>query len=564
MKPMQRLCAVICALLLTMTVEAQEKESHNFQVIKNLEIFNQAYKNLDMMFVDTLNPEHVINSAMKGMLSQMDPYTEYFPNDNEYKKSMEGGYAGIGATIHYSFKQKNVVVDEPFEGSPAAKAGLKKGDVILAIDKDDMQGKEVSFVSSHLRGEAGTTFMLKILRKGKTLKMKITREAIKAVATIPYYGLHGDVGYLNLSSFVTEDCSKEVRRAYIDLRNRGAKKFIIDLRNNGGGLLNEAIDMVNMFVPKGLDIVEMRGKVERANYTYSTTVEPIDTLMPLVVLVNRSSASASEIFAGAMQDLDRAVVMGQRTYGKGLVQRTFGMPYGGNLKLTVAKYYIPSGRCIQAINYNRSDKARYEKDDIPDSLTTAFHTRNGREVRDGRGIKPDVEIKVDTISNVCFYLTQIVDSTDVYFNWVNDYCQSHPTIASPADFEISDADYADFRQKVIDSGFKYDRISSEYMKKFKESAKLEGYYDDAKAEIDALEKKLQTGNIGRELDKHEDEIRQTISQDIISSYYFQRGATEYTLRHDKTYLEAVRLLNDTKRYNEILQPSQDKDTGNNE
>ena len=505
-----------------------------------------------MMFVDTLNPEQIISHAMKGMLSQMDPYTEYFPNENVYRKSMEGAYTGIGATVHYSFKEKNVVIDEPFDGSPAAKAGLRKGDKILAIDKESMEGKEVSFVSSHLRGEAGTTFVLKILRKGKTLKLKITREAIKTVATIPYYGLKGDVGYLNLSSFVTEDCCKEVRRAYIDMRNRGAKKLIIDLRSNGGGLLTEAIDMVNMFVPKGVDLVEMKGKVERSNYTYSTTVEPIDTLMPVVVLVNNSSASASEIVAGALQDLDRAVIIGQRTYGKGLVQRTFEMPYGGNLKLTVAKYYIPSGRCIQAINYNRSNKSRYEQNTISDSLTTVFKTRKGREVRDGGGIRPDVEVKADTVSNLCFYLTQIVDSTDVYFDWINNYCQNHPTISSPSEFEVTDADFADFKQKVIESGFKYDRISSEYMKKFRQAAQSEGYYDDAKEEFDALEKKLKQGNISREMDKYEDEIRQVMAQDIISNYYFHRGVVEYSLKHDKAYAQAVELLNDTQRYSEIL------------
>lgn len=541
----------IVSVFLSLNVSAQTDGDHNFEVIKNLEIFNGIYKSLDMMFVDTLNPEQVIGSAINGMLSQMDPYTEYFPNENEYKKGMLGKYAGIGATIHYSFLYKTVVVDEPFDGSPAAKAGLKKGDIILSIDKLNMQGKEVSFVSSHLRGEAGTTFLLKIKRNGEIKKIKITREPIQAVQTIPYYGLDGDIGYINFTSFVEDGCTKEVRRAYMDLKNRGAKKFIIDIRNNGGGLLNEAVDMVNMFVPKGLDIVSTKGKLGRMNMVYSTQVEPVDTLAPLVVLVNRGSASASEIFAGSLQDLDRAVIVGQRTYGKGLVQRPLELPYGGNLKLTIGKYYIPSGRCIQQINYNRSNKGIYEKDDIPDSLTSAYKTRKGREVRDGRGIKPDVEVKVDTLSNLAFYLSQIVDSTDTYFDWTNHYCQTHPTISSPAEFEITEEDFADFRQKVINNNFKYDRVSSELLKKLVEAAKTEEYYDDAKDEFKALEDKL-NHNLASDLDKHKEEIMQLLASDIIANYYFRRGVQEYSLKHDNVYKRAVEILNNQDEYNKIL------------
>ena len=276
------------------------------------------------------------------------------------------------------------------------------------------------------------------------------------------------------------------------------------------------------------------------------------------MLVNRNSASASEILSGSLQDLDRAVIIGQRTFGKGLVQRTLEMPYGGNLKMTVGKYYIPSGRCIQQINYNRSDKGKYEKDDIPDSLTSAYRTRCGREVRDGRGIRPDIETKPDTISNLAFYLTQIVDSTDTYFDWTNNYCRTHATIASPSEFEITDEDYADFCSKVISNKFKYDRVSSELLKKLIETAKTEGYYENAKEEFKALEDKM-THNISTELEKQKEELKEVISADIIASYYFRKGVQEYSLRHDKEYAEAVRILNDIDEYNRILSADNTKE-----
>lgn len=551
LKKLFYIVTLTCCLTST-NAKAQNATNHNYEIIKNLDIFNNIYKSLDMLFVDTLNPEQVIGNAIKGMLSQMDPYTEYYPNENEYKKGLLGKYAGIGATIHYCSPLKTVIVDEPFENSPAANAGLKKGDIILSIDKENMEGKPVDYVSSHLRGEAGTTFLLKVKRDKKVLKFKITRAPIQATATIPYYGLHGDIGYINLSSFVEEGCSKELRRTFMDLQNRGAKKYILDIRNNGGGLLNEAVDIVNMFVPKGVDIVSTKGKIERANSVYTTTVEPIDTVSPLIILVNKNSASASEIVSGSLQDLDRAVIMGQRTFGKGLVQRTIELPYEGSLKLTSAKYYIPSGRCIQQINYNRSDKGVYEKDDIPDSLTSAYKTKNGREVRDGRGIKPDVEIKPDTLSNLSFYLSQIVDSTDTYFLWVSDYCRNHPTVAKPADFEVTDEDFNDFRQKVIDSKFKYDRISSELLKKLIEAAKTEGYYEESKEEFNALENKL-NHNLASDLDKNKEEIQQMLATDILANYYYRRGVIEYSLKHDNVYKKAVEMLNNSADYNAILQ-----------
>ena len=324
-----------------------------------------------------------------------------------------GKYAGIGAVIRYHQRLKRVVIDEPYADMPASLVGLKKGDIILSVDDTLLTDKDVSYVSSHLRGDPGTSFVLKVKRPttGKEMKFKITRKNIKLLE-LAYYGMRqGNIGYINLSQF-TEGCAKEVRKAFVDLKKRGATSLIFDLRNNGGGSEMEAVDIVNLWVPKGVTVVENRGKVKRADRVYKTRVEPVDTVMPIVVLVNGATASASEITSGALQDMDRAVVMGSRTYGKGLVQIPIDLPYNANLKMTTSKYYIPSGRCIQAINYKRG---RGYKEHIPDSLTKVFTTLHGREVRDGGGIQPDVEVKADTIPNIAFYLSASgQDSTEVY------------------------------------------------------------------------------------------------------------------------------------------------------
>ena len=379
--------------------------------------------------------------------------------------------------------------------------------------------------------------------------MRITRRAVET-PTIAYYGLQGDgIGYLNLTSF-TEGCAKEVRRAFLDMKQKGMKGFVLDLRGNGGGSLDEAVQIVNMFVPKGLTLVKTRGKLKRANKDYVTTVDPIDTVMPVVVLVNGETASASEITGGSLQDLDRAVILGTRTYGKGLVQLPVDLSYNTQLKLTTGKYYIPSGRCIQAINYRHARGGYTEH--IPDSLTKVFHTAGGREVRDGGGIKPDLVVRPDSLPNIAYYLTVTgLDSTEVLLDYEIDYIAKHPTIAAAAKFEISDADYDDFKRRVIESGFTYDPESERALKTLKKIVKFEGYYDDAKAEFDALEKKLKH-NIARDLDMHRDVLKQIISSDIVAAYYFQAGAVENSLKHDKQVNEAFSLINDQTRYKAIL------------
>lgn len=541
-------------MLLSLPVAAQNNKDHNLDVAKSLDVFNAIYKNLDYMYVDTLNATDVVGTAINSMLESLDPYTSYYPEDKaaEYKEMMTGKYAGVGAVISYNFKIKRVVINEPYEGMPAAEAGLRKGDIILSIDGEDMTKQTNQYVSDHLRGDAGTTLVLKVLRPatGKKLTMKITRKAIQ-MPYLPYYGLQPDgIGYINYAQFF-DGTSKDFRRAFLDLRQKGAKKLVIDLRNNGGGNVQDAISILNMFLPKGKTLLTMKGKIKNANRTYTTTVEPVDTVMPIVVLVNGQTASASEITSGALQDYDRAVILGTRTYGKGLVQvPNVPLPYNGKLKLTTAKYYIPSGRCIQAVNYRHS-KGGYTEH-VPDSLTSLFHTAAGREVRDGGGIKPDVEVKGDSLPNIALYLDR-VDTTSVLLNYEVDYLKTHPTVARPSEFEFSDADYEVLKQQIVESGFTYDRLSDKYLKDLERMAQFEGYYDDSKAEFEALKKKL-THNLAKELDwpYNKEKIKQMVALDIMSMYYYQKGAIEHSLRYDPQYKEAVRLLNNPEEYEGVL------------
>ena len=545
---------LISLLMLPLTVSAQT--NHQLEVGKNLDIFNALYSNLDLFYVDTLNPKQTMTAAIDGMLRSLDPYTEYYPEEEtkNLKMMLTGKYAGIGALVKYHTRLKHVVIDEPYEGMPAAEVGLKKGDIILSIDDSVMTDKQVSYVSSHLRGDAGTTFVLKVKRPstGKEMKFKITRRNIK-LPELPYWGMRPDsIGYINLNQF-TEGCAKSVRRAFVELKQQGAKGLVFDLRGNGGGSEMEAVDIVNIWVPQEQTVVENRGKVRQANRVYKTRLEPVDTVMPIVVLVNGETASASEITSGALQDLDRAIILGTRTYGKGLVQVPLDLPYNANVKITTSHYYIPSGRCIQAVNYKRNGKER-----IADSLTNVFYTRGGREVRDGGGIKPDVELKNDTMPNIAYYLSAGgLDSTEVLFDYVVDYIDRHPTIAPAKDFHLTDADWLAFRQRVIESGFSYDPVSQKQFDELVKTAKFEGYYDDAKEAFEALEKKLKH-DVASDLDKHRETIQQILELDIISAYYFQGGSIEAGLYADKQLKEAERLLKTPAEYRKILEPRQKK------
>ena len=552
---MKKVLISLLMVLLAAPAFAQIDRDHDFKTAKNMDIFNSIYKNLDLMYVDTLDAQEVVGNGIKAMLGSLDPYTTYYPEEkvNELKNMLTGKYAGVGAVVRYNFQLQRVCISEPYENMPAAEVGLKKGDIILSIDNEDMTNKDVAYVSDHLRGDPGTSFIIKVKRPstGKTLKMKVTRRTIQ-MPFLPYYGmLEGGFGYINFNSF-TDNCAKDVRRAFIDLKKQGAKGLVFDLRNNGGGSVSEVVSIINMFLPKGKTVLKMQGKLQRSNKEYKTSVEPVDSVMPMVVLVNGNSASASEIMSGSLQDYDRAIILGTRTYGKGLVQTTMDLPYNGQMKLTTAKYYIPSGRCVQALNYKHSKGGYVEH--VPDSLTKVFYTANGREVRDGGGVKPDVEVKPDSLPNIAFYLAGARDSNEVMLNYEVDYIAKHPTIAPAKDFALTDADYDEFKARVLKADFKYDRETEKYLKDLEKLAKFEGYYDDAKPEFEALKKKL-SHNVAKDLDYNKEYIKQLLENEIVAAYYFQAGAIQNSLRYDKQIKEAVKLLNSPEEYSKILRPA---------
>ncbi len=532
-------------------------DDRNFQIAKNLDLFNAIFKELDMFYVDTVDVEKMIQEGVQGMLSLTDPYTEYYPEEevSSLKEMITGKYGGIGAAIRYYEAKDRIAVVEPTEGMPAAEAGVKAGDIILSVGgkemvRGDMKPQEFSGkVSEALRGEPGTSFVLRVLRPLKNdstvLEFKLTRKNIRT-NPVPYYGLVRDsVGYIALTGF-TDNCSKDFKKAFIELKQQGARSLIIDLRDNGGGSVGEAVDIINYFVPKGQEIVSMKGKLKQAQGSYKTQNEPIDTQIPLAVLVNGASASASEIVSGSLQDLDRAVIIGSRTYGKGLVQTTRNLPYNGTLKVTTSKYYIPSGRCIQAIDYAKKN-ADGSVARTPDSLTNVFHTVAGREVRDGGGIRPDIEIKEDKFPNIIFYLM----NEDIIFDYATQYCWDHPTLASVDAFQLTDADYEDFKKLVKSRNFKYDRQSEKLLKTLKEMAEFEGYMEGASEEFKALEKKL-NHNLDRDLDHFAKPIREYISQEIITRYFYQRGAVMERLKDDKDLEKAVEVLGNSAEYTRIL------------
>ncbi len=513
------LVSLLMALLVVPSI-AQTDKDHDFKMAKNMDIFNAIYKNLDLMYVDTLDAEEVVGNGVKAMLGSLDPYTTYYPEEkvNELKNMLTGKYAGVGAVVRYNFQLQRVCISEPYANMPAAEVGLKKGDIILSIDDEDMTNKEVSYVSDHLRGEPGSSFMLKVKRPstGKILKVKVTRRTIQ-MPFLPYYGMmEGGIGYINFNSF-TDNCAKDVRRAFIDLKKQGAKGLVFDLSNT----------------------------------QYNTTEPPVESEKPMVVLVTGNTASSSEIMSGSLQDYDRAIILGTRTYGKGLVQTTMDLPYNGQMKLTTAKYYIPSGRCVQALNYKHAKGGYVEH--VPDSLTKVFYTAGGREVRDGGGVKPDVEVKPDSLPNIAFYLAGARDSNEVMLNYEVDYIAKHPTIAPAKDFALTDADYDEFKSRVLKADFKYDRETEKYLKDLEKLAKFEGYYEDARPEFEALKKKL-SHNVAKDLDFNKDYIKQLLENDIVAAYYFQAGAIQNSLRYDKQVKAAVNLLNSPEEYGKILHP----------
>ena len=557
---------IILAAWLALPATAQK--NHNFEVSKNLEIFNNLFKQLDLYYVDTLEADKLVKTATGSMLNTLDPYTEYYPDDerDDLKQMLTGKYAGIGSLIHYSKNEDRCIISEPFENMPAAEGGLKAGDVILSIAGKEFGPKGsqntnefTESVSNALRGEPGTSFIVKIQRPGedKPREIKLTRRAIKT-PPISYYGMIAEnTGYIYLSSF-PEGAATDVRRAVIDLKQKGAKQLVLDLRNNGGGSMQEAIDLVNLFIGKGKTVVELKGKIKSANETYKTQREALDPDIPLAILVNGNTASSSEITAGTLQDYDRAVVIGTRTYGKGLVQQTRPLPYDGVLKLTTSRYYIPSGRCIQAIDYSHR-AANGAVNRIPDSLTNVFHTAAGRPVRDGGGIMPDSVVKVDSVANIVLYLNPGMITSDVLFNFVTEYTHRHATIDPPEKFDISDEEYENFKRYAKEHNFTYDRQSVKLLDNLKKVAKFEGY--DVAEDIKALEAKL-THNEDYDFEHWKPEIKKLLNNEIMLRYYYRRGLIRNSLNNDKTLDTALAVLNNPQEYRKMLapQPGQAQDS----
>lgn len=552
---MKRMKSWHAAALLALTVSAvafwgfEKGENRDFQIAKNLDIFNSIVKELDMFYVDTLNADKTIREGIDNMLYSLDPYTVYYPEDDrdELEQMLRNKYGGIGSIITWNDQLKRSVISEPYEGMPAAEVGLKAGDILMEIDGEDLLNKDNQQVSEMLRGDAGTSFTLKVQRPGEKniLTFNIVRKYIE-LPLIPYYDkLDDGVGYINLSTF-SGNPSKEFKRVFQELKAQGIKSLVIDLRSNGGGLLDEAIEIANFFVPKGQTLVTTRGKTRQATETYKTLREPLDLDIPIAVLVNSGTASSSEILAGSLQDLDRAVVIGTRTYGKGLVQTTRPLPYGGTIKLTTSKYYIPSGRCVQAIDYSHRN-VDGSVGRIPDSLTTVFHTAAGREVRDGGGVTPDIVVEKKQTPNIIYYLTR----DNLIFDYATDYCIKHKSISAAQDFILTNQDYEEFKEKVKSADFKYDQQSEKLLNDLKKMAEFEGYQQDAAAEFEALEKKLQH-NLDHDLDFFAGDIKPLISEEIVKRFYYQKGSIIEQLKDDPDLKKAKEVLTDTAKYKAML------------
>ena len=528
---------MLCAVVATGSIQAQN-DDRGFEIAKNLEIFSNVYKQLNLNYVDDVDPGKTIKVAIDAMLASLDPYTNYYPESQmeDVKLQLMGQYGGIGSLIMQ--RGDSVYISEPYQGLPADEAGLKAGDRIVSVDGQSTQGKTTSDVSAAMRGQAGTTVTLRLEREGKEFERTLTRREIK-LPNMPYYGMVGDgtIGYIKLDEF-TADAAKHVREAFIKLKEEhpGMRGVMLDLRGNGGGLMNEAVDIVNIWVPRGTLVVETKGKVASKNLKSYTTSAPVDTEIPLAVLIDGASASASEIVSGSLQDLDRAVIIGQRSFGKGLVQNILPMAYNSQMKVTVSKYYIPSGRCIQAIDYShRDENGRATK--VPDSLKTAFKTVGGRTVYDGFGIEPDVEVEPEYMSNVAIALTQKF----LIFDYATQYYRTHKTIAPASQFEVDDTLYADFCRYLGEHDLSYTTATEHFIKELREVAKQEKYDSAIAGQLAAMEAALQREKKD-DLQKHRNEVSEMLKAELLTRYYYDQGRIEGALRDDPVVLRAAEEL----------------------
>jgi len=520
----------------------------DFEISKNLEILASLYKELNINYVDGVNPSDLMKTGIDAMLDKLDPYTVFIPESEteDYRFMTTGEYGGIGSLIH---KQGDYIfISEPYENSPAQKSGLKAGDKILKVNDKSAVGRSSEDVSAILKGQPGTSFKIVVERDGepKPLTFEIIREKI-IIDPVAYFGmLDNGVGYIKLTSF-TQTASTEVRKALLDLKSRNTlTSLVLDLRDNGGGLLNEAVNIVNLFVKKNELVVSTKGKLKDKNHSYLTTAEPVDVNLPLVVLVNGNSASASEIVAGALQDLDRAVIVGRRTYGKGLVQNFFPLSYNTQVKITVAKYYIPSGRCIQEIDYAHKN-ASGANGNIPDSLISAYKTMHGRTVYDGKGIAPDVTTDTSRLSTISYNLI----TKYVLFDYATKYAATHPTIEPAGTFKLSDAEYNDFINFTEKKGFEFKTAAEKELETVKKAAIYENCWTDVKSQYDAMMESI-AQHKKKDLMENKPEITDILQQEIASRYYYQKGRIASTLTNDTELNSAIKVLNDVSTYTAIL------------
>ncbi len=524
-----------------------------FQIAKNLDIFATTFKEINTYYVDQVNPSDLVKTAIDAMLASLDPYTNYIPENEieDYRTMTTGQYGGIGAIIGRQH-EKNVII-MPYLGFPAQKSGLRTADELLSIDGIDVKEKNVADISKLLKGQANTKLIVKVKRHGaeEPIDIPIMREKI-TLKNVPWHGMISDgIGYIKLSDFTT-DAGKEVKDALKELEAKGAKKVVLDLRDNPGGLLNEAVNVASVFIPRGSEVVNTKGKMTDWNKTYNTSNNPVDTDIPLAVLTSSRSASAAEIVSGVMQDYDRGVLIGDRTFGKGLVQATRPLAYNSQLKVTTAKYYIPSGRCIQAIDYShRNEDGSVGK--VPDSLKVEFNTANGRPVYDGGGITPDIKTERQYIAPITISLI----ARGWVFDYATEYFYKHDKISEPANFEISDEDFADFVSWLDDKDYDYTTKVEKTLDDLKEYAKKEKYYDDIEGEIKDLEQSVKHDK-KKDLQKFKKEIKTVLSEEIVSRYYYREGLIEASFKTDNTVQKAIEVLNNTAEYNKLLTDKTDK------
>ncbi len=542
----------VLAFFFSLNLQAQDK--NNFELSKNIEIYVDILRQLNLNYADDINPGDLNKTAIDAMLKKLDPYTVYVPESQleDFELMTKGEYGGIGALIQ---KQGDyVVITEPYEGFPAQKSGLKAGDKILAIDGENAKGKNTTEVSDKLKGVPGTKLVLTIESYGDTVQKEvdIIREKVK-FPNIPYYGmLDNGIGYIYLTQF-NPNAAADVKKAFNELKQQNdLKGIVLDLRRNGGGLLSEAVDIANIWVPKGQTIVTTKGKLSENVHVHRTRNNAIDQKIPLAVLVDNNSASASEIVAGAIQDLDRGVIIGERTFGKGLVQHVVPLPYNSKMKITVAKYYIPSGRCIQAIDYF-NDNGNGKDAQVPDSLISTFKTKGGRSVRDGGGIVPDICLEPDSFDQI----TAELYANNYIFNYANKFVSEHDTIADPESFEITDAVFADFKEFVTEQDFDYSTETESLIEGLKKSAERESYLTALNAQIEVLDSLVKEEK-KHDIEKFKSDIKELLLLEIVSRYYYQRGRIIATIKSNAEVKKAIGVLSDNELYSSILNGSYQK------